>query len=118
MNHWEKLARTDVAHKQKYADVFRSLIKQVQDKEYMVSVGQEECSDYVIVTELLPRFGYILSIVPLELKGLFQDVRQQAPEELIGYSVFVKTYGGRDVRVICFGVPCDVLAKSLIKRKS
>jgi len=48
-------------------------------------------------------------IVPKELINLFNEMKIQAPEEFLGFTVLIN-----DTRVSCFGIPCSELTKAII----
>jgi len=62
--------------------------------------------------------SYFVHIVPEESYNLFKEISQKAPQQFLGFSVFVKKYHDKDVRVSCFGIPCSLLVSFLSDKKT
>ena len=100
---WEKLERVNIDNKEKYVQVFREVINQIKDNAF--DFKDKETKDYYI----LNKEGFVY-IVPRELIDLFNEMKNKAPNEFLGFTILTN-----NVRVSCFGIPCSELTKAIIK---
>jgi hypothetical protein len=104
---WEKLEKVNVGNKERYLELFKEIIKKVEVKNY--DFKDVEGEDYYIVNEENRKESRFVHIVPKELINLFNEIKDKAPDEFLGFTVLVG-----DVRVSCFGIPCSELSKAII----
>ena len=114
MNIWTKLSEVNVQEKQRFASLFAEIVHTVQNSKYTLTIGEKEEQDHVIVQEENRADSHFISIVPKEVFPLFKEMQKKAPQQFLGYSILAGKKEGKDVRVTCFGVPCNLLAKALI----
>ncbi|MBU2503732.1 MAG: hypothetical protein KJ879_01630 [Nanoarchaeota archaeon] len=107
---WEKLRSVNIEDKEKYVGLFRILINQLESGTY--NFINYEGEDYYIINEEKRKGSKFVHIVPKELINLFQEMKEGAPDEFLGFSVLIN-----DVRVSCFGVPCSELTKAIINKQ-
>lgn len=114
MSIWTKLSEVDVQEKEKFASLFSEIVRSVQKGTFEYVVGEEEKEGFFIVQEDNRAESHFISIVPKEVYPLFKEMQEKAPNQFLGYSVLAGKKDGKDVRVTCFGVPCNLLGKALI----
>lgn len=117
MKIWDKLSQVDIVDKEKYMKVYSETIKKIQNNNFLLNVGEIEKEDYYIVIEANRMNSYFVHIVPKQVWGLFKEMQEKAPNEILGFSVMIGKYNNKDVRVSCFGVQCDLLGKSLFEKR-
>ena len=105
---WEKLEKVNIKNKGRYLILFRELIDKINQGNYIPI--NEEKEDYYIVTEKRKGENFV-HIVPKEVKSLFEEMREEAPNEFLGFTVLVD-----NIRVSCFGIPCSELSKIIINK--
>lgn len=103
---WEELQKVNLKNKEKYLDLFRDLIKQIKNRLYDFKDREEK--DYFIVNEKRMNSQFV-TIVPKELISLYNKMKENAPDEFLGFTILIN-----DIRVSCFGVPCSILSKAII----
>ena len=113
MSIWTKLSEVNVQNKERFAGLFKEIVNQVQQGQFVLSEGEKEGDDHYVVQETSRANSHFISIVPKEVYPLFKEMQGKAPNQFLGYSVLAGS-NGKDVRVTCFGVPCNLLAKALI----
>lgn len=113
MKVWEKLSQVNVDNKEKYMGLFSGIVKQIIDNKYEFKEGIEEKEFCYIVNEKNRLNSLFVHIVPKDLFKLFREMQEKAPNEFLGFSVLVGKKENMDIRVSCFGIPCNLLAKTL-----
>ena len=117
MNFWKnELSELNVKNKAKYQKLFSQLVSRVQNNRFSVNPGVKEYKEHYVITEENRLNSYFVHIVPKEAFYIFKEMIKQ-PDIFLGFSVLAGKYNDKDIRVSCFGVKCDLLGKSLIKRK-
>jgi len=112
---WNRLSDVNIEKKETYQKIFTTIVQQVQNNTFHIVPGETEHKDYFLVTEENRMGAYFLHIVPKELYSFFKELQIKAPHQFLGFSVLAGKHNGKEVRVSCFGVQCNILAKSLIK---
>jgi len=115
MNIWDKLSKINIKNKEKYTKIFSEIIKKIKNNEYKLEERIEEKEDYFIVNEENRKNSFFVHIVPKEAYYLFKEMKEKAPNEFLGFSVLAGKKEDKDIRVSCFGIPCSLLGKGLIK---
>ena len=103
---WEKLEKVNIKNKERYLELFKNLINLVESGDY--DFKDKEREDYYLINEVNNRRKFV-HIVPKELIGLFREMREQAPNEFLGFTILIN-----NIRVSCFGIPCSELSKAII----
>ena len=106
MTIFEKLEKVNIKNKERYLELFRDLIKQIKSGNY--GFKDKEGEDYFIINEKRMDSNFVHG-VPRELIDLFNEMKEKAPNEFLGFTVLIN-----NVRVSCFGIPCSVLSKAII----
>ena len=106
---WEKLGKVNVKNREKYIKLFRDLIDNLKSGDY--NFKNYDGGDYYIINEENRKSSKFVHIVPKELINLFNEMKEKAPDEFLGFSVLIN-----DVRVSCFGIPCSELTKAIINK--
>ena len=99
---WEKLEKVNIENKEYYLNLFKEIIKKINSKTYDFKDKYEK--DYLVINE-----NNFVTIIPRELKELYYEMKKEAPEEFLGFTILVN-----NVRVSCFGIPCSILSKAII----
>ena len=113
MGIWDKLSQVNLEDKEKYAKVYSEIVKKIQNNDFLIDVGETEKDDYYIVVEANRMDSYFVHVVPKQVWGLFKEMQEKAPNEILGFSVMVGKQDDKEIRVSCFGVQCNLLGKSL-----
>lgn len=117
MNIWDKLEKTNIKEKEKFAKIFAELVNDIRSNNYNFSPNTIiDKGEYFIVNEENRQNSFFITIVPKEVYPLFKEMQEKAPNEFIGFSILCGKKQEKDIRATCFGVPCSLLAKSLIKK--
>src|SRR3989344_13525 len=117
MNFWQnELSELNVKNKVKYQKLFSQLVSRVQDNKVLVKPGVKEFKEHYIITEENRLNSYFIHIVPKEAFYIFKEMIKQ-PDIFLGFSVLAGKHNNKDIRISCFGVQCNLLGMSLIKRK-
>ena len=117
MEFWKnELSELNVKNKAKYQKLFSQLVSRVQDNRFSVNPGIKEFKEHYVITEENRLNSYFVHIVPKEAFYIFKEMIKQ-PDIFLGFSVLAGKYNDKDIRVSCFGVQCNLLGKSLTKRK-
>ena len=106
---WEKLGRVNIKNKERYLELFKGLIKKIQKNKY--NFEDEKGEDYYIINEENRKSSKFVHIVPKELISLFNEMKEKAPDEFLGFTILIN-----NVRVSCFGIPCSELTKAIINK--
>lgn len=114
MDIWDKILATRVKDVEKYAKLFPQIIEYVLFKKEHFTDNVEDKDYYYLITEENRANSTFVHIVPKELMQLFRQVQIQAPNEFLGYSVLIGRRDNKETRVSCFGIPCSILAKSIM----
>ncbi len=101
---YDKLLSVNLSNKEELALEFSKAVRALESNKEITP------SDSYKIRTVNNKFGKVIYLVPNQLIELFEEMNKEHPEELLGYAVQIK-----DVRVSCFGVPCSMLAKGLIK---
>ena len=115
MKIWDKLSKVNIDNKEKYQKVFVDTVKKIQNDDFPLNIGEIEKEDYTISIEENRKDSYFVHIVPKQVYELFKEMQEKAPNEILGFSVLAGKCKGKDIRVSCFGVQCNLLGKSLFK---
>lgn len=115
MSHWQELSQIDVKKKAKYQKLFSQLVARIQKSKSKIKPGIKEFKEHYIVTEENRLNSYFIHIVPKESFYLFREMVKQ-PDTFLGFSVLAGKQDNKDIRVSCFGIQCNLLGKSLIKK--
>ena len=115
MNVWGKLSQANIEDKEKFQRLFSLIVSKVKTGSYNVEVGEQEFEDHYIVTEENRFDSYFIHIVPKQVYDLFKEMQDSVKEQFLGFSVTAGQFNERPVRVSCFGVPCNLLGKSLFQ---
>lgn len=111
---WRELEEVNVNNKERYLLLFRELLKELKSAPENIELGEKEFSDYFLITEDNRMNSYFVHIVPKEVYLLFKRM-QLSTGDFLGFSVLVGKKNSKEVRLSCFGVPCELLTKELIK---
>ena len=114
MNIWDELSKVDIEDKARFQELFSDVVSKIKNNEFELKIGEKEKEDYYMVIEENRMVGYFVHIVPKEVYWLFK--KMQETNQFLGFSVVAGKYRNKDVRVSCFGVQCNLLGKSLIKK--
>ena len=106
---WEKLEKVNIENKQRYLKLFKELINKIQEGKY--NFKDFEGKDYYIINEDNRKGSKFVHIVPKELISLFNNMKNSAPNEFLGFTVLIN-----NIRVSCFGIPCSELSKAIINK--
>lgn len=117
MNIWDKLLQVNIENKERFERLFSETVDKVRKNSFSITVGEVEKEDYYIVIEETRMDGYFVHIVPKQVYNLFKEMQLRIKNQSIGFSVVAGEYAGKNVRVSCFGVRCDLLGKSLFKKQ-
>lgn len=115
MSIWDQLLQVTVTNQDKLAQTFNQIVSEVKNNTFDFNQESDK-GDYLLIQEENRVNSHFISIVPKEAHSLFKEMQEKAPNEFLGYSVLAGSKNGKDVRVTCFGVPCNILAKALIKK--
>ena len=115
MSYYDELSRLEIKNKPKYQKLFSQLVTRVQKGKFKLSLGIKEFKEYFIVTEEDRMNSYFIHLVPKQAMYLFKAMQPQPG--FLGFSVLAGKQNNKDVRVSCFGVECNRLGKSLIKKE-
>ena len=110
---WKRLSELDVDNKEKFVEIFASLVREIQDGKFNFNDNKVEKEDYYLIVEEGRLNSYFIHVVPKQAYGLFEEMKSVAPNEFLGFSVLVGKHKGIDVRASCFGVSCNELTKAL-----
>jgi len=115
MNQWERLSSTHLEEKEekKFQRLFVQTVKKLQTEGLKWGAGEHERKGYFLVVEENRAGGWFVHIVPAQLRTLFEEMNQKSPNAFLGFSVLAGEHEGKPLRASCFGVKCDLLAKSL-----
>ncbi len=116
MKIWDKLLQVDLSNKEHYQKLFSKLVYDIQEGRFPFVLGEQEKEDYYIVQEENRNGSYFIHVVPKGVYPLFKEMQEKAPNAFLGYSVLAGKKEGRDIRASCFGVPCNLLGKALLKK--
>ena len=116
MDIWSKLSKVDIQNKELYQNIFNDTVKSIQAGTFKFSPAKREETDYYTIIESNRMNSYFVHIVPKVVYPLFQEMQEKAPNQFLGFSVTAGTHNGKDVRVSCFGVQCNLLGKALFKK--
>jgi len=108
MSIWNKLLEADVKDKKKFQQIFAETIQSIRNGNFSLNAGEMEKTDHFIIVEDNRLGSYY---------RLFKELQQKAPDKFLGFSVLAGMCHNKEVRVSCFGVPCNVLGKALFKKK-
>ncbi len=117
MKPWDKLSQVNVENKEKYQIIFAEIVKKIQSNSFPLNIGEEKKEDYTLVVEDNRMNCYFVHIVPEQVYDLFKEMQQKAPNEVLGFSVMAGKYNNKEIRVSCFGIPCNLLGKALFEVK-
>ena len=117
MSIWTKLSQVNLENKEKFQKVFAETVKKIQNNTFSLNIGEVENDDYYIVVEENRMNSCFVHVVPKQVYALFKEMQQKAPNEMLGFSVLAGKKNGKDVRVSCFGVQCNLLGKALFAKK-
>ena len=106
---WEKLGKVNIENKQRYLKLFKELIGKIQEDKY--NFKDFEGKYYYIINEDNRKGSKFVHIVPKELISLFNNMKNSAPNEFLGFTVLIN-----NIRVSCFGIPCSELSKAIINK--
>jgi len=108
---WNKLNNLEIENKERYVQLFSNIVNKIRNYEYDFEPGLKEESDHFLVHEENQVFGPMVHIVPKPAFDLFKEMKSKDPNQLLGFSVLAN----KTTRVSCFGIPCNLLAKSITK---
>ena len=111
MNTWNQISNLNIEDKEKYIQAFSNIVHKIRNRNYDFEPGLKEEKDYFLVHEENQLFGPMVHIVPKQAFELFKEIKSQNPNQLLGFSVLAN----KTTRVSCFGIPCNLLAKSITK---
>lgn len=114
MSIWNELGKVNVTNKEIYTALFSEIVRKVRQNQF--DFEEKDNGDYKIVIEENRMRSIFVHIVPQEVYSLFKKMHETAPQSFLGFSVVAGRYGGKEVRVSCFGIPCNLLAKSLLRK--
>ncbi len=115
-NIWQELEKINIKDKERFAKIFAKLVKDIRSNNYNFPTKIIDKGEYFIVNEENRQNSFFITIVPKEAYSLFKEMQEKAPDEFLGFSVLCGKKQEKDIRVTCFGIPCSILAKSLIKK--
>ncbi|MBI4144553.1 hypothetical protein HY486_04870 [Candidatus Woesearchaeota archaeon] len=118
MNIWTELEKINVANKEKYATLFAELVQKVRKKQFDFSIAEKDNGDHKIIIEENRMNSAFIHIVPQEAYMLFKKMQKNAPQQFLGFSVDAGKHKEKAIHVSCFGIPCNLLAKSLLTKQS
>lgn len=104
---WEELEKVNIKNQERYLELFKDLINKIRLNKY--DFKDKEGEDYYLINEKNKNF---VRIIPKELIKLFNEMKEKAPEEFLGFTVLIN-----NTRVSCFGIPCHILSKAIINKK-
>lgn len=110
---WQKLLGTKIKNKEFYAGKFNELVQGIQKNTVDLKKLPEEKNYFIDKKESCNEL--MLTIVPKELKALFDELKAAQPDSFLGFTVLAGKQKNKQVRVSCFGVECSILSKALIK---
>ena len=104
----DKISEINIKDKKYYCKVFSEIIKQIKENNFEFEEGIFERDKYYLINENNRKNSKVVSIVPKEVFKLFKELQVKAPNDFLGYTVLIN-----DIRITGFGIPCNLLAKSL-----
>jgi PP-loop superfamily ATP-utilizing enzyme len=104
MKWWEEVEKVNVSDKEKYVEIFKEVIKKVKNNQEIFP------SDEFKIIRTKIKNEDTVHVVPSEIYNLFNEIRKQAPNEFLGFSVKIN-----NLRVCLFGIPCNEAGKAIIK---
>lgn len=111
MNIWDKLLKVNVKDKDYFKKEFYNYIEEIKKDDFILKIGEIENKNYYIITEENRMNSYFIHIVPKQIYILFKEMQKKTPNQFLGYTVLVKQYNNKDLRISCFGVECHKLSK-------
>ena len=106
MSAFDKLLNIHLKNKERYLQLFKDLIKEIKAGTY--DFKDKQGDNYLIINENRMNSKFV-HIVPKELINLFNEMKEEAPEDFLGFTVLIN-----NTRVSCFGLPCSILSKAII----
>ena len=105
----KELENIDIKNKERYLNLFRDLMEKIKSGNY--NFRNEKGEDYYIINEDDRKGSRFVHIVPKELLRLFNKVKENYPDEFLGFTILIN-----NTRVSCFGIPCSELSKVIINK--
>jgi len=105
----DKISEIDIKDKGYYCKIFSEVIKDIKENKFEFKEGVFEKDKYYLINESNRKDSKVVNIVPKEIFELFKELQIKAPNDFLGYTVLVN-----EIRVTGFGIPCNLLSKSLI----
>ncbi len=102
----EELEEIKIKDHEKYVLLFKELINQVKRNEINKTFFEEQKCKLI---RFNTKEEEIVYLVPNPLLGLFNKLSKKYINEFLGFSVLIN-----DLRVSCFGIPCEKLGKAII----
>jgi len=114
VNLWDELAQLKVQNAERYATLFARIVHDAKLFRYDLHEEMKTYDDHVIVCERNRAGSSFIHLVPKEAFPLFRKMQINHSNEFLGFSVLCGRRHNQDLRVSCFGVPCNMLSKALI----
>ena len=108
----KELENIRLHNKEIYVNAFKELLTNIKNKEFDFKDIEKE--NYYIINEIRLN-SHFVHIVPKELINIFKKMKEDNPEDFLGMTILMGKINNQDIRISCFGVPCSLLTKSLIK---
>jgi len=118
MSIFDKLFELKIANKEKYTELFRNTVESVRKGTFDFSKKEVVGDGCRIVQDESSSGNCFVNIVPNEAWNLFQEMKNNVGEQTLGFSVLAGRFNGKEVRVCCFGIECNLLGKALIGEKN
>lgn len=113
---WDELAQLHIPHPEFFAHIFAEMVHNLTNTTQIPTTEEQEFSEYYLITEQNRMQSYFLHIVPKPAYELFRKMQTQGPHQMLGYTVLVGKYNNKEVRVSCFGIPCTIAARALVRK--
>jgi len=114
---FEELSKLKISNPERFKNSFNLIAQDIQDGTFDIEQERiDKENDHYIVVEKNRLNSYFIHIVPKEAYNLFSKIREEFPEEFLGFTVLIKKHHGKDVRLSCFGIPCTLLIGFLSKK--
>jgi len=113
MKIWEKISNIQIENPDRFKTIFKETLKNGKDGLFKFKYLEHKEGDYYIIVETDRLNSYFIHIVPEEVYNLFKEISLSEPQQFLGFSILIGKHNGKDVRLSCFGIPCNKLINFL-----
>lgn len=115
MKVWDKISQLSIENPHRFKSCFQNIVQQIQEDIFDLTVREKKEKEFFLIVENNRLNSYFVHIVPFEAYDLLKEIARTAPQQFLGFSIFIKKYEDKDIRVSCFGIPCSLLTNFLKK---